>query len=367
MSRDALSTAGTFALALLHLSLLVDHGHCATPPPLDDRAITIHTAREVAKKRAALIRYIWGTDGFPKRRLPDVVVTNVSSPVHQLSNLARVDEFRLEQAAGLQGLAYHFIPRVPNRELVIVHHGHDCTLDDDPSTAEVGYGLQRTINALLRQGYGVLGVFMPHMRPGDCTGDHDALMQSKTATGSPMKHFLDPVAISLNYLRTRNRSGQFPNYRTFHMTGLSGGGWTTTIYAAIDPSIRCSIPVAGSIPLFLRQGSSIGDREQSEPTFYSLAGYPDLYVLGAQGRGRRQVQILVRRDDCCFGEAQHDAKAAGMTYERSLREYEERVRKALRGIGPGSFQLVIDEVAPAHMISHHAIEKVLLPELRRVR
>jgi hypothetical protein len=245
----------------------------------------------------------------------------------------------------------------------VVHHGHACTLDDDHSPAEVGYGLQRTIHALLREGYGVLGVFMPHMRPGDCSGGHDAMFQTNTV-GSPIKYFLEPTAVSLNYLETRSRSDHFPKYRAFHMVGLSGGGWTTTIYAAIDPRIRCSFPVAGTIPLYLRTGGSVGDREQYEPTFYRLAGYPDLYILGAHGRGRKQVQILVRRDNCCFGEQQHDAEASGMPYADAMRAYEQRVCAALKEIGRSSFRLEIDEIAPSHMISHHAIENVFLPELR---
>lgn len=333
---------------------------------IDDRAITIHSAREVAEKRRALIQYLWGSEGFPDRRLPNVVLTNVASPVQHLTHLARVDEFRIDLAPGLQGLAYHFIPRRPNRELVVVHHGHACTLDDDPSPADVGYGLQRTIHALLREGYGVLGVFMPHMRPGDCTGGHDAMFQMAT-TGSPIKYFLEPTAVGLNYLKKRSRSGHFPKYRAFHMAGLSGGGWTTTVYAAIDPTIRCSFPVAGTIPLYLRTGGSVGDREQFEPTFYRLAGYPDLYILGAHGRGRKQVQILVRRDDCCFGEAQHDAKSSGMPYADAMRDYERRVRAALEKIGRDSFRLAIDEIAPSHMISQQGIRDVLLPELRCAR
>jgi len=32
---------------------------------------------------------------------------------------------------------------------------------------------------------------------------------------------------------------------------------------------------------------------------------PDLYILGAFGEGRKQVQILNRQDDCCFGQKQH--------------------------------------------------------------
>jgi hypothetical protein len=348
-------------MAILFIALFASRVQSAQL--IDDRAITVHSAREVAEKRRALIRCVWGAEGFPERRLPNIVLTNVASPVKHLGHLARVDELRMDMAPGLQGLAYHFIPDRPNGELVIVHHGHACTFDDDPSPADVGYGLQRTIAALLHEGYGVLGVFMPRRRPGDCGGSHEAIFEMAT-TGSPMKYFLEPTALSLNYVKTQSRANHFAKYRGFHMVGLSGGGWTTTIYAAIDPTIRCSFPVAGTIPLYLRSGGSVGDREQFESSFYGIAGYPDLYILGAHGRGRKQVQILVRRDDCCFGEAQHDAKSTSMAYAEAMREYEGRVRTTLKQIGRGSFRLEIDESAPSHMISHQAIEDVILPELR---
>jgi hypothetical protein len=351
-------------LAILVAGLCASRGQSAQL--LDDRLITVHSGRDIAEKRRLLIQYLWGREGFPTRRLPDVVLTNVTSPVQQLTHLARVDEFRIEMAPGLQGLAYHFISQQPNRELVVLHHGHACTLDDDPAPTDVGYGMQRTIHALLREGYGVLGVFMPHMRPGDCTGGHDAMFQI-TTSGSPIKFFLEPTAISLNELKTRSRVGRFPKYRAFHMAGLSGGGWTTTVYAAIDPTIRCSFPVAGTIPLYLRTGGSIGDREQFEASLYRIAGYPDLYILGADGPGRRQVQILVRRDDCCFGQAQHSEKSAGLPYVEAMREYEGRVAAALREIRRGLFRLEIDDTAPSHMISHHAINEVMIPELRKAR
>jgi hypothetical protein len=333
---------------------------------INDRQITIHSARDVEAKRKALIQYLWGDAGFPDKRLPDTVITNVASPVKQLDHLVRVDELRMDLAPGLQGLAYHFIPDNPNRQLVVVHHGHACTFDDDPSPNDVGYGLQRTVNSLLREGYGVLGVFMPHMRPGDCTGKHDAMFETNTI-GSPIKYFLEPTAIGLNYLKKQSKPDQFPQYRVFHMTGLSGGGWTTTLYAAVDPTIRFSFPVAGTIPLYLRTGESVGDREQYEKSFYQLAGYPDLYVLGASGRGRMQIQILVRKDNCCFGQAQHDANAAGLEYAEALRQYENQVRTAIKEIGQGSFRLEIDEIAPSHMISHHAINDVLLPGLKKAK
>jgi hypothetical protein len=273
-----------------------------------------------------------------------------------------VDELRMDLAPGLQALAYHFIPTAPNRQLVVLHHGHGCSMDDDPGPTDAGYGLQRTIHALLRNGYGVLGVFMPHMRPGDCTGGHEALCQMQT-TGSPIKFFLEPTAISLNYLKTRSGADRFPRYRAFHMVGLSGGGWTTTVYAAVDITIQRSFSVAGTIPLYLRSGGSVGDREQFEPSLYRIAGYLDLYIMGACGPGRKHLQILLRRDDCCFGQAQHDARASGKPYEEALREFEQRVWMALADIRPASFRLEIDETAPAHTISHHAIHALILPGL----
>jgi hypothetical protein len=324
---------------------------------VDDRAITLHSASEVDARRKALIRFIWGEDSFPSG-LPDVVL-KIDNPVKSVDGFARVDELRIDMAPGLQGLAWHYTSQKPNSELVIVHHGHSSDFAGD-------YGLVATINALLREGYGVLAVFMPHLRPGDATGNHDAMFQQQT-TGSPIKWFLESTAVNLNYLKSRSAADRFPSYRAFHMTGLSGGGWTTTIYAAVDPTIRVSVPVAGTIPLYLRARGSIGDREQTDPAFYRLTGYPDLYLMGSHGKGRSQVQILNRRDNCCFGEAQHDSQTAGVNYEDAMHEFATRVQAAAKEIGDTTYRLEIDETAPGHLVSQHAIEDVLLAELRKHR
>ena len=119
---------------------------------IDDRAITIHSAEEIAGKRLALIQYLWGDDGFPNKRLPNVVA-RVASPVKQLDDVERVDELRIDMAPGLEGLAYHFIPKTPNGVLVVVHHGHACSFDGNPSASDPGDGISRTIKAMLREGY----------------------------------------------------------------------------------------------------------------------------------------------------------------------------------------------------------------------
>lgn len=346
-------------IILCHASV----GLAAEPALLDDRDIAQGSARDLRALRTRLIQHVWGQPKLPSHRLPDTIVTNIPSPVQHLSSLSRVDAYRMTLAEDLEGLAYHFIPKKPNRELVVVHHGHACTLDDEAGAADVGYGLQRTVDRLLQEGYGVLGVFMPRMRPGDCTGGHEKLFEKKTV-GNPMRYFLEPTLAGLNYVSRESGRGGLPKYKAFHMTGLSGGGWTTTVYAALDPRIRCSIPVAGTMPLYLRSGGSVGDLEQFEPGFYGIAGYPTLYVLGALGKDRIQVQVLVRRDDCCFGERQHDAVHAGADYRQSLRDYEKRVQGRLHEVGAGQFRVEVDETAPSHMISHWTIEQVLLPALQ---
>jgi hypothetical protein len=114
------------------------------------------------------------------------------------------------------------------------------------------------------------------------------------------------------------------------------------------------------MPLYLRTGGSVGDLEQFLEPFYSIAGYPDLYLLGATPN-RRQIQILNRRDDCCFGEAQHERVKAGADYEPAIRAYEQAVRDA---IGQhGTFRVEIDDSAAHHMISPGAVD-IIIRELR---
>jgi hypothetical protein len=260
---------------------------------------------------------------------------------------------------GVKGLSHLFLPKKQkNNRVVILHLGHTdgCTFNDN-LPGEPDIGMRRTINALLAKGFAVLGVYMPQVTPEDCRWEHDRLFRLKTS-GSPLKFFLEPTLTSLNYMQ-RN----YPQYRDFSMTGLSGGGWTTTLYAAVDPRIRTSIPVAGSLPLYLCHEGYGHDVEQRFDPFYKIAGYPELYLLGAYGEGRKQIQVLNRRDNCCFGEYQHDSRLTGMPFEPSLREYETRVKKTLERLGSGSFRVFIDEKSDGHKISAHTLQSVILPEL----
>jgi hypothetical protein len=372
----------------LVLALLPDATALRAGPLHNDQSITV-TAANAASRRQELISYIWGTDGFPpSSTLP--VRTHLSGPPSDLTpagttleNLATVDKLTITMEGAVGGpaetdIAYHLVPKRKNNRLVIMNPGHACAyteqLPADPTT-DGGFGDLRTLNALLREGYSVLATYMPHMIPGACANagtatDHKAMLGQSVRTGSPLKWFLEPIAVSLNYLRTRSTADGFPQYQEYDFVGLSGGGWTATVYAAIDPSIKVSIPVSGSIPLYLRSGGSIGDAEQTVDSFYSIAGYPDLYVLGAYGADRRQIQVLNRGDNCCFGEPEFDAGAHG-PWQAAMRKTEHDVRIALKAMGStagaGFFRLEIDDSADHHEFSWHTITNTIVAELNQGR
>ena len=317
---------------------------------VDDRNIKVHSAAEVAAKRRELIQFVWGSTGFPVSKSP-VVERNVPSPISDVEHLLRVHRLRFTMERGEKNLAYHLVPKAPNNRVVIVHQGHACTINDMTPGND---GIRRTIVTLLAEGFDVIAMFMPHNTPEDCRafGVHDNMF-GPVADGNAMKFFLEPVAVTLNYLKA-----QKPRYQDYSMTGLSGGGWTTTVYSAIDPTIRRSFPVAGTLPMYLRpQDPLAGDAEQVLPDFYRIAGYLDLYVMGSAGEDRKQIQVLNRRDQCCFGQYQHPAGVHA--WEPDIRDYEVRVRTALAAVGSGAFRLEIDEYAALHTISESAADLIV--------
>jgi len=325
-------------------------------------------------KRNALRSFVWGSLGFPSSKMPSAVRTLRTSPVANVINLQSVQALTISMESGQSTVAYHFLPVNRFNRLVIVHQGHSCELDDgqDPGSA----GIARTISTLVASGFSVLAMNMPHLRPGNaemglaaqCDGDHQAVMNLPTSGGSsPIKFFVEPVVVAMNYLG----STQSPvRYTDFNMVGLSGGGWTTTLAAAIDPRIKLSFPVAGTVPMYLRVEPYNHDIEQYLPQLYGqrspflngVTGYPDLYVLGATGSGRKQTQILNRHDNCCFGEANHVASVLG-PFDAAIRGYEARVKTAVSQVGSGAFRLILDETSFVHQISNYAISEVILPVL----
>ncbi|MCL2646011.1 MAG: hypothetical protein FWD61_03280 [Phycisphaerales bacterium] len=247
--------------------------------------------------------------GWPSGKMPEVKI-NVPCPIKALQNFSRCDALsvtvKINDTVSSTSSAWHLLPHhqkvASNRRLVILNPGHVMDFNDPQYPCDA-----RTIDALLANGYSVLAMLMPLDGLGKVC-PHDNLFTYPFTDGSAFKIFFEPIAANLNYLRTRSAEDSFPSYTDFNMVGLSGGGWTATLYPAIDPTIRVSIQVAGTLPIYLRRTRATwGDLEQTCSAFYSLAGYQDLYCLASYGPGRKHVQILPRKDTCFETSAWHTA------------------------------------------------------------
>lgn len=83
------------------------------------------------------------------------------------------------------------------------------------------------------------------------------------------------------------------------MSGLSGGGWQTAVFSALDPRVAVVVPVAGHGAMGVRidNGSDIGDLEQVPIDMLKVADYTHLTALFAP---RPALLIYNEKDDCCF-------------------------------------------------------------------
>lgn len=303
--------------------------------------------REWAAKRQQLIRFIWRGAGFPATKTPHVVVKDISDTKYAgFDNLASIERVEVRMEFGVNSIIYLFHPRRPSERLLIYHAGHNQ-----------GFSAGRdTIQFFLRHGYAVAGFAMPltgmNNRPLLETPSgtiplqaHSDLRILESDDFSPMRFFVEPIPVFLNYVM-----GEY-GYGLVAMVGLSGGGWTTTLAAALEPRITRSYPVAGTLPLYFKDFAFGRDYEQHHPGLYALANYPELYVLGTYGDERRQIQVLNRYDPCCF---------AGTGYVI----YEEQVARTAQRIGPGSFTVFLDETHREHKVSDAALA-VILSDLER--
>lgn len=144
--------------------------------------------------------------------------------------------------------------------------------------------------------------YMP--RVGITNPDNHAIIgtqpQHAPPAGTPLRYFIEPAIGSITYALSRR------SYDKIIMAGISGGGWTTTLVAAIDTRITHSYAIAGSVPFANRTNgtSPEGDWEQYEGTRALGIDYHDLYFLGtidASGTPNRRVGLLYNGlDGCCF-------------------------------------------------------------------
>ena len=307
--------------------------------------IGIDVKEDISSKKTSLIQYIW-KDQMPTK-LPTSVEENFTDEnFNDVKNLKQLDKITIEMEHGVNSIAYFFIPYESNNKLIIYHHGHagDFILE------------KNTITFFLNNGYSVVAFNMPlkgiNSQPIIETSDfgpikfifHDQFPLLESPNFSPMKYFVEPIALSLNFIE------QNYDYDEYYMVGISGGGWTTIIYSAIDQRISQSYSVAGSYPLYLRQEvKNLGDYEQNNPDIYRISNYLELYTMSSFGNDRKLVQLFIYNDPCCF---------QAELYEKF--PYGEIIQNRLEILGgEGKFSVFLDNSTNQHEISDHALGLIL--------
>ena len=182
---------------------------------------------------------------------------------------------------------------------------------------------------------------MPLINPNPKTNvfkTHDDFRKINDESYSPLKFFIEPVIVSLNYALKST------HYNKVGMVGLSGGGWTTLMTAAVDPRIAFSYSVAGSIPReFWR---TKGDWEQELPAISSIINYYELYLIGALGKNRKSRHIYNLYDPCCFP----GHLVAG---------FSNQMKNAARKYGIFNLEFLIDVKNRNHSISQISLDYIV--------
>ena len=196
--------------------------------------------------------------------------------------MTRVDRLTVRMARGFTSVAYDLRPARWSGRTMIYHNGHAEDVDAAPDVLEW----------FVSRGWRVITMAMPQAGENASPGfkrrrGHDQLVRLER----PLGVFLEPVVAMLNH------SGADT------MVGFSGGGWTAAVTAAIDPRIRRSYSVAGSMPWRWR---CLPDRPGCEADLEQrlIPDYLRLYELGS-GPGRRQLALYNLDDPCCFGGDAH--------------------------------------------------------------
>ena len=311
-----------------------------------DSLIEIDDRSDIDQKRNDLIEFFWNVGSLHSpqsaEQLLEVESDISDSRYDDFQNLKQIDKLTIEMEYGINSVSYLLLPEESNEKLILYHHGHDgdFLLGKD------------TIQFFLERNFTVLAMTMPlvgmNNQPAveiDGIGEmklisHDQLRFLEKNSFNPMKLFIHPIQVSLNFLEKEY------DFKRYSIIGLSGGGWTGLVYSAIDDRISDSFSVASSIPFYLRVDErDIGDYEQTNIDLYKISNYLELYVLAAYGDDRKHIQIFNKNDPCCY---------SGIGYE----SYEFFIKDKLVKLEKGSFQILIDDTHNEHKISDTMLEYI---------
>ena len=306
--------------------------------------IHIDNEKDITKTRNQIIDYVWKENVFSKNKMPSKIEHDIQDERYEnLMNLEKIDKITITMEHGVESYAYIFLAEQKNEDIILYHQGH---------AGDFVKG-KKTIQFFLEKGYSVVAFSMPLLGMNNqptidvenigviklTTHEQFKILDSENF--SSLKFFLEPIMIAVNYIENNY------NPNSIFMVGISGGGWTTTIYSAIDDRIDKNFPVGSMLPLFISLNTpQFPDYETVIPGFYKKISYLDLYVLASFGENREQIKIINKFDSCCHG---------GITYQ----VFEEEMMETMVKLNNGNFTIFLDETHNRHKISDTALQVIL--------
>jgi dienelactone hydrolase len=206
----------------------------------------------------------------------------------------RIKKLRYEALPGLWIPALLYEPeqlkgRVP---VVLNVNGHDSKGKSAP------YKQIRCINLAKR---GILALNVEWLGMGQLQGDgfaHGRMNQLDLCGTSGLAVFYLVMERALDLLMDHPHA----DVERVGMAGLSGGGWQTIVFSALDRRVTLANPVAGysSFKTRVQYFSDLGDSEQTPTDLASVADYLHLTAMRAP---RPTLLTYNAKDECCFASA----------------------------------------------------------------
>ena len=302
--------------------------------------VDIQNEIDVISHRNNLIEFIWKKQNLPINEFPTNIEYNIIDKRYSsLSNLKEINKISTVMENGVESHAYLFIPNLKNQSLVIYHQGHD---GDFVNGIEI-------IDSLLENNISVLAFSMPLLGMNNQPEvelenigiiklqKHDNFYFLDNQNFSSIKYFVHPITLSLNHII------ETYDYDEFHMIGISGGGFVTSLYSALDNRIMKSFSIASPLPLFISINSDDheSDYESTLPELYRIVNHMELYILSSYGENREHLKIINKYDPCCH-------------YGISYQLFENDIMEIMEKLDNGSFSIFLDTTHTEHKISEEA-------------